>query len=53
MRFEYIIKKFWIEIYEIESIECDLNDLGKEGWEICGFTFLNDIYIYTLKRIMK
>ena len=53
MKFEYDIKMFHIEAYELNQIKDELNKLGLCGWEVCGVVFINNKFVYTLKRIIN
>lgn len=30
-----------------------LNEFGKEGWEMCGFTLYGEDYVYYFKRLKQ
>jgi hypothetical protein len=60
MQFEYKLLKFkpafWSETVRHEEVEAELNELGAQGWELCGMFGTNSSHgmtkecIFTFKR---
>ena len=48
--FEYLIKEYHTRVFNLDYIKDDLNFLGKYGWEVCGFIYEGECYLYTFKK---
>lgn len=49
------MKRFEYMVQETSYTEAELNELGKNGWELCGINYNEDarIDIYIFKRLIS